>query len=221
MSSPCSRVKLRAAWAPRHLPGRVASSTGPRQRIFGAHAQRSQKLYRWMAYTAGVLGGEAADLHQPEALKAMAIAARTFAVKLRGQARSRWLRFLRHPHMPKLPARAHHCRNSSRRRRIPRANCSGVTARLPRHSIARIVRTVDHHAYNRGTAHGLERPNLPIPPTLAPRVLDRDHRAVCFRLDMGDGVPIPPVLSVSPSAAQPVGTGCEAISTHSRPYIHR
>ncbi len=36
-------------------------------------------------YVAGVLGGEASDLHSPEALKAMAIAARTFAVKLRGR----------------------------------------------------------------------------------------------------------------------------------------
>ena len=68
-------------------------------------------------YIAGVMAGEAATMKSPEALKAMAVAARTYAVRFRGRHSGGWLRFLRHQPLPKFPHGKHECRRRNYRRR--------------------------------------------------------------------------------------------------------
>jgi stage II sporulation protein D len=57
-----------------------------------------QRRIRLEDYVAAVLAGETKDLHSPEALKAMAVAARTFAVRFRGRHRSEGFDFCDNTH---------------------------------------------------------------------------------------------------------------------------
>ena len=141
-------------------------------------------------YVLGVLGGEASDLHSPEARKAMAVAARTFAVKLRGRHADEGYDFCGTTHCqsfrPNLITDALRTaaadtagellwRNGSLAETFYSQDCSNAwNTTLTAAEINRALQTAGLHQ----------------PPTFAPRVVARGDHGRALRLDLGDGVPL-------------------------------
>lgn len=141
-------------------------------------------------YVLGVLGGEASDLHSTEARKAMAVAARTFAVKLRGRHAEDGYDFCANthcqsfrPHLTTETLRSAQSqttgeflwRDGSLAETFYSQDCSSQwSATL---SAAELQQALDSaHLHN--------------PATLAPRILKRDGAGRVLRLELGDGVPL-------------------------------
>jgi stage II sporulation protein D len=141
-------------------------------------------------YVLGVLGGEASDLHSAGARKAMAVAARTFAQKLRGRHAEDGYDFCATTHCqsfrPQLATDALRSaqsetageflwRDGTLAETFYSQDCSSEwNATLTAAEIRRAMYAARLH----------------MPVTLAPRVLERDGAGRVLRLDLGDGVPL-------------------------------
>jgi len=141
-------------------------------------------------YVLGVLGGEAADLHSPEALRAMAVAARTFAVKLRGRHSSDGYDFCGNTHCQSF--RPAHITQAIR---SAAADTAGVLLWRDG-ALAETFYSQDCSARWSNTLtpteirQALEAAHLHHPQSLFPRVIERDAQGRVVRLDLGDGVPL-------------------------------
>ena len=141
-------------------------------------------------YVLGVLGGEAADLQSPEALRALAVAARTFAVKLRGRHAADGYDFCGNTHCQSFrPA------HTTAAIRAAVADTTGVL--LWRNgALAETFYSQDCSTQWSATLTpteiqtALKVEHLHRPPSLAIRVVDRDPQGRAVRLDLGDGVPL-------------------------------
>jgi len=141
-------------------------------------------------YVLGVLGGEASDLHSPEARKAMAVAARTFAVKLRGRHANQGYDFCSNTHCqsfrpnlitPGLRIAASDTageflwRNGTLAETFYSQDCSSSwTTTLTAAEVHRALQAAGLHN----------------PVALSPRVIERDVHGRVLRIDPGDGVPL-------------------------------
>ena len=141
-------------------------------------------------YVLGVLGGEASDLHSAEAQKAMAVAARTFAVKLRGRHAEDGYDFCANTHCQSF--RPHLTTDTLR---LAQSQTTGELLWRDG-SLAETFYSQDCSTQWSATVtaaelhHALEAAHLHTPATLAPRILQRDGAGRVLRLDLGDGVPL-------------------------------
>ena len=150
-------------------------------------------------YTAGVLGGEAAGLKSAEALKAMAVAARTYAVKFRGRHREEGFDFCDRQHCqsfhPEAVTDAIRAavdatsgellwREGSLAETLYTQDCGGVNdPYCPRTPWTSTLRPVE-------IARALREAGLRQPAKLDLRITRRDSSGRAQELDLGGGVAI-------------------------------